>query len=167
MTMWIIGMMGSGKSTVGAAAASRLGVAFIDTDEIVVEMTGQEIADLWAEVGEEGFRQVERRAVATVPESGVIAAAGGGAILDAVNRSHMSAGAPVVWLRADAATLARRLADDGTRPLLEDDVPHDFALARILEDRETLYEDLATDMVDTEGRRIDDVVEDIIRIWDR
>jgi shikimate kinase len=113
--MWIIGMMASGKSTVGAAAASRPG----------------------------------------------------GAVLDAGNRSHMSAGAPVEGLRADAATLARRLADDGTRPLLEDDVPHDSALARILEDRETLTEDLGTDMVDTEGRRFDDIVEDIVRIWDR
>lgn len=165
--MWLIGMMGSGKTTVGRLAASRLGVAFYDTDEMVVESAKMPISDIWDQAGEEQFRELERAAVARIPVSGFIAAAGGGAVLDPSNRVHISAGGPVVWLRCDPVTLARRLQDDGTRPLLTDEGPTDELLGTILERRDEIYASVATDTIDTDGRDVDEVVAAVIDIWQR
>lgn len=165
--MWLIGMMGSGKTTVGRQVATRVGVPFYDTDQMVVEIARMPISAIWEGVGEEGFRELERRAVDHVPDSGFIAAAGGGAVIDERNRAHMAKDGPVVWLRCTPEVLAGRVSGDGSRPLLSSgSSPEDF-LAGLLEERGALYSNAATDVIDTDDLDIEQVVSAVIAIWER
>jgi shikimate kinase len=165
MSLWLVGIMGSGKTTVGERTAVTLGVPFHDTDHMVEEMTGMTVAEIWEDGSEMGFRELERRVVATVPESGVVAAAGGGAVLDPTNREHMRRSGPVVWLRCDPALAAERVGQGATRPLLDGDVPMPERLAAILEKRTQAYSGLATDVVDTDNRSVTEVVSEVVEIW--
>ena len=165
--MWLIGMMGSGKTTVGRQAAAQVGVPFYDTDEMVVEMARMPISAIWDGVGEEGFRELERRAVDRVPDSGFIAAAGGGAVIDARNRAHMANDGPVVWLQCTPEVLAARVRDESFRPLLSPRSSPEEVLAPLLDERRDLYSETATDVVDTDDLHIEEVVSAVIDIWDR
>lgn len=165
--MWLIGMMGSGKTTVGRQVAARVGVTFYDTDQMVVEMARMHISAIWEDVGERGFRELERRAVGNVPSSGFVAAAGGGAVIDARNRAHMANDGPVVWLRGTPEVLAARVHDDNSRPLLSSQTSPADLLARLIDERRDLYSEAATDVVDTDDLDIGDVVAAVIDIWER
>lgn len=165
--MWLIGMMGSGKTTVGRQVAARVGVPFYDTDEMVVEIARMPINAIWEGVGEEGFRELERRAVADVPDTGFIAAAGGGAVIDSRNRAHMAKDGPVVWLRCKPEVLAARVRGDDSRPLLSSRSSPEDLLTGLVEERRELYSETATDVVDTDDLGIADVVSAVIDIWDR
>lgn len=163
--MWLIGMMGSGKSTIGARVADTLGLEFLDTDRMVSDRAGKSIADIWGEVGESGFRRLESEAVAAVPAKECVIAAGGGAILDPRNRMIIAASPPVVWLRSRPRTLARRIDDPGGRPLLETEGTLEDQMDKILTERSDLYQELATHIVDTEDRTVAAVVEEVVTIW--
>jgi shikimate kinase len=163
--MWLVGMMGSGKTTAGEAAARRLGVPFFDTDRMVVELARLSISEIWSGVGESGFRELERRVVSEVPERGFIAAAGGGAVIDEENREQMRKGRPVVWLRCEPEILARRVDGDEVRPLLDGDEGVVDTLTRLLTERAHWYQDVATDIVETGETEIADVVTEIMKIW--
>lgn len=165
--MWLIGMMGSGKTTIGQLAAARLEVDFYDTDAIVEELAQSSISDLWERVGEDGFRELERKAVTSLPDSGYVAAAGGGAILDALNRDHMKRNGAIVWLRCDPAVLSSRLADGTGRPLLEGERSTRERLATVLSQRRDIYSGLATDIIDTDHREVADVVSEVVALWTR
>lgn len=166
MSLWLVGMMGSGKTTVGERTAVTLGVPFYDTDHMVEEMTGMTVAEIWEDGGEPGFRELERLVVAKVPESGVVAAAGGGAVLDPTNREHIGRSGRVVWLRCEPALAAERVGQEGAaRPLLDGDVPMRERLAAILEGRTQAYSGLATDVVDTDNRSVAEVVSKVVEIW--
>lgn len=165
--MWLIGMMGSGKTTVGRQAAARVGVPFYDTDQMVVEIARMPIAVIWEGVGEDGFRELERRAVDHVPDSGFIAAAGGGAVIDARNRAHMANDGPVVWLRCTPEVLADRVRGDSSRPLLSSQSSPQDLLAGLSDERSDLYSKTATDVVDTDDLDIEEVVSAVIDIWAR
>ena len=157
-------MMGSGKSTIGAMAAHRLGLEFFDTDEMVVQRVGKTIPRIWEEMGEQGFRELEREAVSSVPGS-CIAAAGGGAVLDPGNRAAIVASPPVVWLRARPETLALRAGPDGNRPLLRSAVETGDRMRQILSERVGFYEAVATHTVETDDRDVVDVTDEVVAIW--
>jgi shikimate kinase len=162
--MWLIGMMGAGKSTVGGAVAAATEMPFHDTDRLIEDRAGMSVSELFETVGVAAFRDLERQAVehaSTLP--GVIAT-GGGAVLDPDSRSTMAGSGVVVYLRANAVTLARRVGDVATRPLLAGTEPRE-ELARILEEREPQYRATAHHVVTTNGRRRRDVVEEVTRIW--
>lgn len=163
--MWLIGMMGSGKSTIGAIAADRLHVDFFDTDQMVTDQAGKSIAEIWDEMGEQGFRDLEREMVSSVPLHGALAAAGGGAVLDPGNRTAISASPPVIWLRARPETLARRVGAAGDRPLLQAADRAEVRMRRILADRSQLYDELATHRVDTDDRDAASVAEEVVTLW--
>src|SRR5205085_6672584 len=118
-------MMGVGKTTVGQAAAGRLGWDFMDSDRQVEARTGRSVAEIWRAEGEPGFRHLESEALAdalasTRQRPAVIAAAGG-TVLDAGNRMLLTEHPPVVWLRARPDTLAQRVGAGESRPLLAGD----------------------------------------------
>lgn len=160
--MWLVGMMGSGKTSAGRIAARNLGVGFADTDEEVAQASGATIADIWRSQGEQAFRRLERESIATLAVFEGIVATGGGAVLDEANRAVMASGT-VVWLRASPEVLAMRAAEVG-RPLLRDSDPLETMTA-LLGTRETLYRGLSDHEIDTERLSSDEIAARIEDLW--
>jgi len=160
----LVGLMGAGKTTVGRELARRLGRAFVDTDELVETAAGATVAEVFAAEGESGFRARERVAVADACASPtpLVIACGGGAVLDPENRARLHDAGLVVWLRAPADALARRVGDGRARPLLAGGAT-DATLARLAELRAPAYEAAADVVVDTDGRTVDEVVDAVDR----
>jgi shikimate kinase len=149
--MVLVGMMGSGKTTVGRELAGRLGWAFLDSDAMVEASSGATVAELFASGGEDAFRAEESRVLAEAlawPTPAVVSAAGG-AVLDPANRARLASQAMVVWLRADPATLADRVGTGEGRPLLADDPA--ARLAELDAVRRPLYGEVADVVVDVDG----------------
>jgi len=153
--LYLVGMMGAGKSTAGGLVAATLGWAFVDTDAEVERATGATVGDVFAGRGEEVFRAEERRAVEAAGRlrGPVVVSVGGGAVLDQRNCAVMRAGAGVVWLRARAETLVRRVGQGAGRPLLaEAGAPGALAvLERIESERRVRYQEVATAVVDVDN----------------
>jgi shikimate kinase len=157
----LVGPPGSGKSTVGALLAQRLGVQLRDTDDDVVAATGRDIAEIFVDDGEAAFRALERDAVrsALVTHRGVLAL-GGGAVVSADTRALL-AGHTVVFLDVGLADAARRVGFDTSRPLLLGNVRG--RLKALLEERRPLYAEVAALTVDTSGRTPEDVADEVAK----
>lgn len=165
MTITLIGYRGSGKTTVAAPLAARLGWEWADADVLVEETAGCSIREIFAAEGEPGFRRRERQAIVELLSRGpLVLAAGGGAVLNADTRRDLRAAGPVVWLRAGLETLADRIAGDpttaGRRPALAGGGTDE--IARLLVDREPLYRECASLVVDTDGLGVTEIVEQIL-----
>lgn len=156
----LVGPPGAGKSTVGRGVASALGVRFRDTDHDVEAATGKPIGDIFIEDGEPAFRELERSAVAAALAShdGVLAL-GGGAVGAPEVRDALR-GHTVVFLDVGLADAVNRTGMNRDRPLLLDS-PR-AQLKRLLDQRRPLYEEVATATVVTSGRRIDEVVDEVV-----
>ncbi len=158
----LVGMMGSGKSTVGAALAARLGVAHLDSDAEVRRRTGRSVPEIWRAEGEAAFRAEESRVLADAlarPDRCVVDIAGG-AVLDPANRAMIRRGGTVVWLRARPETLARRVGSGEGRPLLAGDPAG--AVRRLEAQRRPLYSELAECVVDVDDLTPAEVVERVV-----
>lgn len=140
----LVGLMGVGKSTVGAACAQRLGRRFVDLDDLIEADEGMSVAEIFEQLGEEAFRERERRALrhACSLTEPLVLAPGGGAVLDPDNRQNLKGAGVVVWLRAPVPVLAQRVADSGERPLLADGPLR--TLTRLEREREAAYAEVAT-----------------------
>jgi shikimate kinase len=148
----LVGMPGSGKSSVGRGLARRLGLKFADADEEIVARTGVSIATIFELEGEEGFRAREAQVLADLcARTGQVIATGGGAILRADNRERLRQRGVVVYLHASLDHLRQRTRRDTRRPLLQTGDPA-AVLAALLEKREPLYRELADVVVET-GRQ--------------
>jgi len=147
--LFLVGMMGSGKTTLGRALALRLELPFADTDRMLVERTGVPVTTIFEIEGEEGFRRRESAVLAELAtgEDRVVAT-GGGAVLSAANREVMRSGGTVIYLRARLDHLWERTRHDTSRPLLATPDPR-ATLAAILEARDPLYREVAHIVVDT------------------
>jgi len=145
----LVGLMGSGKSTVGALVAGRTGRTFVDVDAAIGRETGRTVRELWEEGGEEAYRRLESDAVLRVlhDDTPSVLAAPGGVVLDPSVRSAL-AGNVVVWLRTRPSTLAGRVQPGDHRPLLGDHPAE--ALAAMAATRSDLYAQVATATVDTD-----------------
>jgi shikimate kinase len=147
--IFLVGMMGAGKTTLGKALAARLGREFVDTDRELVERTGVPVATIFEIEGEAGFRKRESALLAEMAtRSGCVVATGGGAVLSADNRAVMRENGIVVYLRARLESLWERTRQDTARPLLATADPRQ-RLAELLADREPLYREAAHVVVDT------------------
>jgi len=147
--IFLVGMMGAGKTTIGRALARKLGLVFVDTDRELVERTGVPVATIFEIEGEPGFRKRESAVLAELAlHEGAVIATGGGAILDPENRRVMREHGTVVYLRARLESLWERTRRDTTRPLLATADPRG-TLATLLEQREPLYLEAAHLVVDT------------------
>ncbi|GAB3205775.1 shikimate kinase [Marinactinospora thermotolerans DSM 45154] len=156
----LIGSPGSGKSTVGAALAARLGAPLVDTDAEIETRAGKPIGDIFVEDGEPAFRELERAVVveALTGHPGVLAL-GGGAVLHPDTRAAL-AGHHVVYLQVEFADAAKRVGLDQARPLLLGN-PR-ARLKALLEERLPIYESLATVTVSTSTHRVEEAVEEIV-----
>jgi shikimate kinase len=147
--IFLVGMMGSGKSTLGRSLAQRLHLPFADTDRVLVERTGVPVATIFEIEGEAGFRRRESAVIAELALGhDQVVATGGGAVLCAGNRAVMRAGGTVVYLRARLEHLWERTRHDSSRPLLATPDPRG-TLAQLLEARDPLYREVAHVIVDT------------------
>jgi len=118
-TIALVGLMGVGKSSIGRRLATALAMPFKDADTEIEAAAGRSIPEIFEQYGEESFREGERRVIARLLEDPPhVLATGGGAFMDDRTRSLINERAISVWLRADIAVLARRLARRETRPLL-------------------------------------------------
>ncbi|MFC9395996.1 MULTISPECIES: shikimate kinase [Streptomyces] len=156
----LVGPMGSGKSTVGALLAERLGAPYRDTDADIVAAEGREISDIFVEDGEEHFRALERAAVATaVAEHEGVLALGGGAILDAGTRALLT-GLPVAYLSMDVEEAVRRVGLNTARPLLAVNPRRQWR--ELMEARRHLYTEVARVVVATDDRTPEEVAQAVL-----
>jgi shikimate kinase len=153
----LCGLMGSGKSRVGRALASRLRWDFVDTDEKVEKAAGMKIAEIFARDGEAAFRRLESEALAALPTHRCVVALGGGAVVPAENRRVLQEKGTLVWLDAAPETLVARMGDSQKRPLLAGlDRPGRVARLTVLrEERLSAYSAAAIRVV-TDGMAVDE-----------
>jgi len=151
----LVGMMGTGKTTVGEALAARLGRDFADTDQLVELATKQSVRDIFESEGEEEFRRLEgvllHHALASI-EPGVIACGGGAVTTQGSRRLLRNGRGYVVWLRGAPLTLVERLAGSSDRPLLDGDATAN--LQRLADERAPWY-------VDVDARPVGSIVDEI------
>lgn len=160
--IFLIGMMGVGKTTIGQRLAQRLGLPWFDSDAQVMAHTGKTVPQIFEESGEAAFRAQEKRALreAAFSETAAVVSVAGGAVLDPENRQVLRERGTVVWLRATVETMAQRVGTGHGRPLLGDD-PAD-ALTRLYTQRRPLYEELADVVVDVDELSPGDIVDKIV-----
>jgi shikimate kinase len=135
----LVGMPGSGKSTVGRHLARQLGLRFVDTDGEIEHRVGMSIRDFFAAHGEDAFRDIEQEVVEALSATpGVVLATGGGAVLRPSSRDALHSRCHVFYLRQTPEELHRRLRNDSHRPLLQVDDPR-RKLRELYRDRDPLY----------------------------
>jgi shikimate kinase/3-dehydroquinate synthase len=161
---YLVGNMGSGKTTVGRLVAQRLQLPFYDLDRQIEQATGQTIANLFAQQGEQAFRELECKMLTQtifVPRS--VIATGGGVVLNERNRRLMRHRGWVIYLRASPETLWQRLQHTTDRPLLRTESPYE-TLQAIAQQREPLYKE-ADWVIDTDALCPEEVADAIVRAF--
>ena len=157
----LVGMMGSGKTSIGRRLARTLGWPFKDADAAIELAAGTSIANIFAEIGEPAFRVKERQVIARLLQGErAVLALGGGAFMDPETRALVRETARSVWLRAELDVLVRRTARPGKRPLLATGDPR-ATLARLLEQRAPVYA-LADVVIDSGKGPISAVVAQVV-----
>lgn len=158
----LVGMMGSGKTTIGRAVARRSGRPFVDSDAQIEARTGKTVREIFETEGEPAFRALETEALADAlarPEASVVAAAGG-VVLSEANRALLRASGRTVWLRATPGTLVHRVRNGVHRPLLAADP--EGVIRALTGAREALYAEVADVIVDVDFRDKRDLVDELV-----
>ena len=144
----LVGLPGSGKSTVGRQLARRLGLPFTDSDHVIEQRLGCSIRDYFAREGESAFRDVEEAVIAELAVQPGVLATGGGAVLRPANRERMRSSGHVIYLKSLPDELFRRLRHDQKRPLLQVEDPLG-RLKSLFEERDPLYRETAHFTIET------------------
>lgn len=148
MIVYLVGMPGSGKSTVGPELARRLGVPFIELDEEVERAAGSSVREIFEREGEARFRELEAAALVEVAsQDPSVVSCGGGVVLEPANRVTLRATGEVVFLSVPLDVLQGRIAPSTDRPLIRTEGD----LERLSREREALYREFAAHVVDASG----------------
>lgn len=159
--IFLVGLMGAGKTSVGKMLAKRLNKAFCDSDHEIERMTGVRIPVIFEIEGEEGFRLRESKMLAElVRRKNIVLATGGGAILSEQNRRLLAAHGTVIYLRAAINDLWRRTRHDKSRPLLQTGDPLG-KLQELLAQRDPLYREIANIIIDTGNQSLGTLIHKI------
>lgn len=152
--IFLVGLMGAGKTSVGRMLARRLHKEFIDSDAEVERVTGVKISVIFEIEGEAGFRAREEKMIDQLTaKTGIVLATGGGAVLSRANREHLGTRGHVIYLCAAPEDLWRRTRRDRSRPLLQ--TPDPLAKLRALHaERDPLYREIADLVVDTGAQSV-------------
>jgi shikimate kinase len=162
-SIFLIGPMGAGKSAVGKQLARRLRLAFHDADTEIENRTGVDIPFIFEKEGEAGFRRREQQVVDDLSRlSGIVLATGGGVVMDPDNRRRLAARGVVVYLHTSVGQQLARTRHSRNRPLLETADPG-ARLQELMTLREPHYRELADLIVETDGRKVGDVADEIRR----
>ncbi len=160
----LVGLMGSGKTTVGRRLAHELNKDFFDTDHEIIDKTGVTIDHIFDIEGEEGFRERESKILENLCQmSNIILATGGGIVILPKNRKILRNTGLVVYLSSSVDQLLRRTAKSKTRPLLENSTDRKKTITELVEARDVYYREVASIVVDTTGKKLREVINIIIR----
>ncbi|MDH3812504.1 MAG: shikimate kinase AroK [Gammaproteobacteria bacterium] len=160
--IFLVGPMGAGKSAVGRHLARALHLTFADSDDEVESRTGVDIAFIFEKEGEGGFRKREVDAIDDLTRlDGVVLATGGGAVMNADTRSNLGGRGFVVYLYTTVEQQVVRTKKGRERPLLENGDPRS-TLEELLQKRDPLYREIADLVVETDGRKVHSVAQEII-----
>lgn len=161
LSVFLIGMMGTGKTTVGQELAKRLNYRFFDSDVLIERVTNQTINEIFATEGEEVFRDIESQILGELcayTHSAI--ATGGGIVLRPKNWSFLRHGL-VIWLDAPVDLLIQRLQEDNTRPLLKETNLRE-KLETLLEQRRSLYNEADLHIIIEDGQTPEQIVSEIM-----
>lgn len=159
----LIGFMGSGKSTVGKFVANNNNMKQIDTDWYIESKQNRKISEIFETDGEEAFRRMETDCIKELLKNGdnkYIVSVGGGLPMKEENRGLLHQLGTIVYLKAEISTLEKRLSGDKKRPLLQGGELHD-KIASLMEKRESVYEELADIIVQTDNKSFEDIENEI------
>ena len=159
MNIYLIGMMGSGKSTLGKTLSEKIQKPFIDLDSEIEKATGKSITEIFDIDGEEQFRKMETKQLKQYSES--IVACGGGIVLNNANRKFINENGIAILLLATMEQLAQRLSSSNNRPLLADDNMEE-ALTKLWMERLIDYLDTANFTIETDGKNPEQLTEEIL-----
>ena len=161
--IFLVGPMGTGKTTIGRQLAQALGLEFEDSDREIQRRTGVDIPTIFEYEGEDGFRIREKKVIADLVEvENQVLATGGGAVTDADTRRLLPARGFVIYLECSPEQQYDRTYKDKNRPLLQSDDPL-ASLKQLMKERDPLYKEIADLVVSTEGRSASAVVKDIVQ----
>jgi shikimate kinase len=161
--IYLIGFMGSGKSTVGPLLAEKLDHAFFDTDECIVNETGKSIPEIFAEDGEDFFREKEREAIQFVSQlENFVVSVGGGAVMNTRNWLALKSSGLIIYLKCDAESIYQRVKNDLNRPLLNKARNKREQISVLLNQRAHTYEQ-ADLIIDTANLTPESVVQKIVQ----
>ena len=159
----LVGPMGSGKTTIGKRLSESLGLEFFDSDIEIINKTGVSIDHIFDIEGEKGFRFRESdvlKKLCKIPN--IVIATGGGAVLSDTNRELIKSAGLVVYLMSSVDQLLRRTAKSKTRPLLEKSNNRRKTITDIIETRDSLYKEVASVIINTNGKKLNEVIDEII-----
>ena len=159
MNIYLIGMMGSGKSTVGKTLSEKMHKPFIDLDSEIEKATGKNISEIFDTDGEKQFRKMETKQLKQYSES--IVACGGGIVLKDENREFINENGATILLTASMEELSHRLSDSGNRPLLADENTEE-ALTKLWLERQLHYLNTADFTIETDGKNPEQLTEEIL-----
>jgi shikimate kinase/3-dehydroquinate synthase len=160
--VFLVGLMGAGKTTIGRILARKLGLRFIDSDHEIEARTGASIPWIFEIEGEQSFRRREADVIRELTgQQDLVLATGGGAILSADNRAFLKARGTVVYLRATVNSILQRTAHDKNRPLLQTADPRK-KLEELMAVRDPLYMEIADIIIDTGRPNVQSMVQTIL-----
>jgi len=162
MNIYLIGMMGSGKSTVGKILAKKMDLPFMDLDHYIEVKSNKSISEIFKNDGEPHFRELESDALFQIEKSKVLVACGGGIVLNKTNRDKLRSTGKVVLLKASIPEIANRLKDAIDRPLLQEN-ERIQELTKIWSDRKDYYKETAHIILNTDGLSPNDISENIFK----
>jgi shikimate kinase len=158
----LVGLMGAGKTSVGRRLADRLGFSFVDADHEIEQAAGQTIPEIFAQHGEDYFREGEKRVIARLLEKGQqVLATGGGAFMNTETRDAIKKSAVSIWLKADLELLLKRVQKRDNRPLLKGQDPR-IVLNSLINIRHPIYAE-ADITVESRDAQHGDTVNDVVR----
>ena len=164
MNIFIVGPMGSGKSTVGKIISDELFLDFFDTDDEIEKRTGASIDWIFDLEGESGFRKRESEMLSEmVKKNSVVLSTGGGIVLDSSNRELLSSRGTVFYLSTPISVQVERTAKDKDRPLLKNGDPEKI-LSKLHDERKEFYKSVSDHIVETEDKSSQEVASEIIKL---
>jgi shikimate kinase len=164
--IYLIGFMGTGKSTIGRQLANQLGYSFFDSDHAIEEKAGTSISKIFEIQGEEAFRSLEKSFIESGhPEEGCVVSCGGGLVFQPGIKALIQSKGVVIVLFASVDTIFERTRSNRNRPLLNVEDPK-VEIRKLLEERLPVYREAGIGVL-TDGRGVTEIVSHIIRIYQR
>ena len=165
--IFLIGFMGAGKSSIARNLQLDLDMPLIEMDERIVEEQGMSINDIFAQKGEEGFRQIESQLVKDIVEgSGAIVSCGGGVVTRPINVENMKKNGKIIFLTATPETILERVKGGKDRPLLNGHMNVEY-ISQLMEKRREMYEEAADYKVATDGKSLGEICSEILMLLTR